>query len=67
MNKRTISHMTLDNAIDRFRERPSRRTAIQLRRVVGEYLRDDMIGTTTHEYWTDQTRDYVIDAKENES
>lgn len=55
--------MTLDTAIDRFRERPNRRTATVLRRVAGDYLRDGMIAVTTHEYWTDQTRDYLIDAR----
>ena len=55
--------MTLDQAIDRFRARPSWHTATNLRRVVGEYLHDGMIAVTTHEYWTDQTRDYVVDAR----
>lgn len=55
--------MTLDQAIDRFRARPSRRTAINLRRVVGEYLHDGMIAVATHEYWIDETRDYVIDMR----
>ena len=53
--------MTLDEAIRRFKNRPSAATAAAVRRETSTYLRDGMIDVETHEHWHDQTRDYVVD------